>query len=68
MREIQATILPMLVQVIDASKPPGLDYCIFSYTEEDEKARYVVDTSLFELQAKLEEIKADLDTGGKKKQ
>lgn len=64
LKDLQATLLPIFIQLIDASKPPGLDYSIAAHTKDDEKARYVIDTNLMALKEELAEIKADLDFSG----
>lgn len=61
LKETEAYKIPMLIQIIDASKPSGLTYSIAEHTEADEIVRYVEDTNLKAMKTELDEAIRDLD-------
>ncbi|XP_074595206.1 mitochondrial ribosomal protein L48 [Brevipalpus obovatus] len=61
LKDTEAYKLPMIIQIIDASKPSGLTYAIAEHSEADEIARYVEDTNLKAMKTELAEAIRDLD-------
>lgn len=64
LKDIRAVSLPVVIQLLEASKPPGLTLSIKEHTDEDEKARYVINTALLELKEELDVIYTELEELG----
>ena len=64
LKDIRAVSLPVIIQLLEASKPPGLTISIKEHTDEDEKVRYVINTALLELKQELDVIYTELEELG----
>ncbi|RWS02850.1 28S ribosomal S10-like protein, partial [Dinothrombium tinctorium] len=54
-KHLKAKTAPILIEVLQASKPTGVTFNIAEHTTEDTEIRYIPDLRLAELKAELEE-------------
>lgn len=64
LKDIRAISLPIIIQILEASKPVGLTMNIKQHTDKDTDSRYVINVSLLDLKKELDTIYTELEELG----